>query len=90
MINNRRFEEKQIPVPIGDKTYYGCCQMCVRELNENPESRFAIDPVSGEKVNKAEAVIGALPNGKIRYFESEETMRQFEPKSDTTGSDAPH
>ena len=41
MINDRRFEEKQIPVRIGGKTYYGCCQMCVKTLNEDPDSRTA-------------------------------------------------
>lgn len=77
MVNERHYENVQIPVPVGDKTYYGCCQGCVTELENNPESRTATDPVTGSEVDKATAVIGALPDGSVRYFESEETLQQF-------------
>ena len=81
MITNRLYEKVQIPVPIGEKTYYGCCRGCVTELKSKPESRTATDPVTGKQVDKATAVIGALPDGTVRYFESEKTMRQFTPKA---------
>ena len=82
MITNRLYEKVQIPVPIGEKTYYGCCRGCVTELKTKPESRMATDPVTGQEVDKATAVIGALPDGTVRYFESEKTLRQFTPKVD--------
>lgn len=79
MINDKLFEEKQIPVPIGDKTYYGCCQMCVKTLNENPDSRFTIDPVSRDTVDKTLAVLGADSEGHVFYFESEANLKTFDP-----------
>lgn len=82
MINNTLFKKEQIPVPIDGITYYGCCQMCVKKLNENPESRFAIDPVSGNRVNKAEAVVGATPHSTVYYFESMANLKKFEPQDE--------
>lgn len=29
MVNDTVFEKPQIPVEVGDKTYYGCCMGCV-------------------------------------------------------------
>jgi YHS domain-containing protein len=77
MITNKVFDSKQIEVPVEGHVYYGCCQMCVKKLNNNPESRYATDPVSGAQVNKAEAVLGAGPDEAVRYFESVETLRAF-------------
>lgn len=85
MINDKFFEDIQIPVHVGDKIYYGCCQMCVTALNERPESRFAIDPVSRDTVDKAKAVIGADSERHIYYFESEENLKTFDP--DAHGQD---
>lgn len=77
MITDKLFAEEQIEVDVEGKTYFGCCQMCVKKLNENPNSRTAVDPVSGEVVNKAEAVIGADSDNNIYYFESAENMKRF-------------
>ena len=79
MITDQEFAREQIPVEVEGKTYYGCCEMCKAKLNNNPESRVATDPVSGNKVDKAEAVIGAAPNGKVFYFESEENLVLYNP-----------
>ena len=46
------------------------------------DGRAATDPVTGAKVDKATAVVGALPDGSVRYFESEKTLRQFSKKDD--------
>lgn len=81
MITDQEFAREQIPVEVEGKTYYGCCEMCKAKLNNNPESRVATDPVSGNSVDKAEAVIGAAPDGKVYYFESEENLTQFDPAS---------
>ena len=77
MVNDRFFKEVQIPVPVGDRTYYGCCQGCVETLKNDPESRTATDPVSGAQVDKATAIAGALPDGTVQYFESEANLNAF-------------
>src|SRR5258706_12636310 len=74
MVNNTRFDKDQIPVAVGGKTYFGCCQMCKGRLTDDASMRQATDPVSGKTVDKAKAVIGAKPDGKVLYFESEKTF----------------
>ncbi len=80
MTNNKDMGKKQIPVKVGEKTYYGCCPMCAKNLQANESARLAVDPVSGKKVDKALAVMGAKKNGDIFYFESEETFKAYEKK----------
>ena len=77
MINDRSMANDQIPVEIEGKTYYGCCPMCKERLVKDKESRFAIDPVSGKKVDKAKAVIGALPGAAVLYFENETNLKKY-------------
>lgn len=81
MITDQEFAREQIPVELEGKTYYGCCEMCKAKIKNKPESRSATDPVSGKSVDKAEAVIGAAPNGKVYYFESEENLTQYDPSA---------
>ena len=59
------------------KTYFGCCEMCKGRLAKDAAVRSATDPVSGQAVDKATAVIGASADGKVLYFESEETFSKF-------------
>ncbi len=80
MINDQLFNKKQIPVEVEGKTYYGCCKMCEATLKNDPNSRESIDPVSKKKVDKAESVIGAAPNGRVYYFENEKNLQKFEIK----------
>lgn len=77
MTNDAYFGKPQIPVQVEGKTYYGCCQGCVEALTNDAALRTAADPVSGKKVDKAEAVIGMLPNGHVLYFESEASFRAY-------------
>jgi len=79
MITDQEFAREQIPVELEGKTYYGCCEMCKAKIKNNPQSRLATDPISGNNVDKAEAVIGAAPDGKVFYFESEENLTQYTP-----------
>lgn len=81
MVNNALFEKEQIPVEVEGKTYYGCCQMCKKALNEKPELRVATDPVSGKEVDKARAVIAALPDGSVLYFESAANLEKYREKA---------
>ena len=78
MINNKAFDKEQIPVEIGGKTYYGCCPMCKEMLEKDAAKRNATDPVSGNTVDKAAAVIGADPHGMTYYFENEENFHKYD------------
>lgn len=77
MPNNRLFKKEQLSTEIEGETYYGCCKMCINALNSDPQQRLAIDPVSGNEINKAKAIIGAAPDNSIYYFESEENLENF-------------
>lgn len=77
MVNNKLLQTVQIPVVVADKTYYGCCEMCKAQLNDNPSSRLSKDPVSGKTVDKATSVIGATSAGKVYYFENKENFKKF-------------
>ena len=80
MVNNQVFEKDQIPVQVGGKTYYGCCEMCKERLAKDVEARTGVDPVTGKKVDKATAVIVAQTDGSVLYFESEKTLEQYQNK----------
>jgi YHS domain-containing protein len=77
MINNNVYDTPQIPVPIDGKTYYGCCMGCKAKLENDIKTRYAVDPVSNNKVDKAIAIIGQTNSGKVLYFESEETFNKY-------------
>lgn len=77
MVNNQVFDKDQIPVTVGGKTYYGCCEMCKKALASDASKRVAIDPVSGKEVDKATAVIGADATGRVFYFENEKNLKKF-------------
>ncbi|MEK6781127.1 MAG: hypothetical protein AABY93_05450 [Bacteroidota bacterium] len=73
MVNNTYLGVDQIPVIVQSKTYYGCCQKCVQDLNSDETVRFAVDTYSKATVDKALAFRTMNPNkpGTILYFESE-------------------
>lgn len=77
MINDRSMANEQIPVPIDGRTYFGCCSMCKERLEKSEEARYAVDPVSGKKVDKATAFIGALPGAVVLYFEHEANFDRY-------------
>ena len=78
MVNDTRFPNAQIPVPVEGKTYFGCCEMCKGRLATDTVVRMATDPVSGKQVDKATATIGALPSGKVLYFENEQNLKAYQ------------
>jgi len=86
MVNNEDMGKPQIPIEVKGKTYYGCCAMCVSGLTNDPEARQGMDPVSGHKVDKADAVIGAKVDGSVLYFENEATFASYQ---NTTNGSAP-
>ena len=78
MINNRFMNSEQIAVPLNHKIYYGCCEGCVKALNEDSTSHYTSDPLSGEKVDKAIFIIGK-PGSKedVLYFKNEKNAREY-------------
>ncbi len=80
MINEQFMEKDQILVEIDGKMYYGCCAMCVEKLNKAEKSRFSVDPLSGKKVDKALAVIGADEDFNVYYFENEKNLEEWNKK----------
>ncbi|MDT8317219.1 MAG: hypothetical protein RQ824_04405 [bacterium] len=86
MITNRHMAAPQIAVPIGKKVYYGCCEMCVGTLNKDVKSRYALDPLTGKKVDKATAVIGAKKDGAVIYFENQKNFDVYLKKSDKSSN----
>jgi YHS domain-containing protein len=84
MVNDAVFAKDQIPVEVQGRTYYGCCEMCKGRLASDETARTAADPVTGKKVDKATAVIGAKADGSVLYFESEKTFAEYLAKGDKT------
>lgn len=79
MVNNKFMNKDQTPVPVGEKIYYGCCQGCVSTLKNDTTSRYETDPVTGEKVDKSNAVIIIKPGTKdeVLYFKSEPNAKKY-------------
>ncbi|MGH7884082.1 MAG: hypothetical protein ACRENO_00145 [Thermodesulfobacteriota bacterium] len=77
MVTDKVFNKEQIPVEVEGKTYYGCCEMCKGNLENDPSIRAAIDPVSGKSVDKALSAIGATSEGNIYYFENTNNLQNF-------------
>ena len=82
MINEQYMEKDQIAVEIDGRTYYGCCAMCVDRLNADEKSRYAVDPHSGKKVDKALAVIAADEDFNVFYFENEKNLDAYNSKAE--------
>ena len=74
MRSNRFLGKRQISAELEGHTYFGCCSGCNKHLSENAAARQAKDPVTGNLVDKASAIIGARPDGSVVYFESQETF----------------
>ena len=83
MVNNTYLGVQQIEVPVDEKMYYGCCEMCVDKLNRLESVRFGTDPLTGEQVDKANAfiVLKSKTTGEVHYFLSEENFEEFKSKS---------
>ncbi len=71
MITNKAYSKPQLPVTVEGRTYYGCCDMCRHTLKTDASSRYAIDPISGKKVDKSKAVLGKDAKGSVVYFQNQ-------------------
>ena len=76
-MNLKRFDRTLKSVEVNGKRYYGCCSDCLAQLKDNAERRMAVDPVSGAKIDKADAVIGMDKNGNIYFFENTNNLHKF-------------
>lgn len=78
MVNDAYMGKKQLEVMHEGKMYYGCCAMCQSRIPEDQSVRVALDPLTLETVDKAEAYIVIIGNnGEVAYFKNEENYRQF-------------
>lgn len=75
-----------IPLQHGGRTYYGCCEMCKKRIEDDP-GRYttARDPLSGVVVDKATALLLSV-DGRVLYFESETSRSGFLTRLPTTGT----
>jgi YHS domain-containing protein len=74
MVNDRYMGSAQIPVVVEGRTYYGCCKMCEKRLNEEASVRKASDPISHKEVDKALAVLAKDNSGAVFYFADEASL----------------
>lgn len=72
------FEKKaQKSVNIDGKSYFTDGGACEFNLRENASARFAADPLTGKKVDKASAATYADASGKVYYFETDANFQGF-------------
>lgn len=89
MVNDAYMGKLQMAIPVNGKTYYGCCQMCVKTLNDNEQARTGVDPYSGQPIDKTEAFIVVMNNdGRVAYFESRSNFLSYGEKSKNDRSNA--
>jgi YHS domain-containing protein len=77
MVNDQFIGNDQIEVEVNGKTYYGCCQACKNRLMTMAETRVSKDPLTGETVDKADAVIAKDAKGKVVYFASDDNFDAY-------------
>ena len=77
MVTNRLEQKSQDAITINGKTYYGSGEGYASTLLKNHSLTHAADPYTGNKVDKAEAVIFVDASGRAHYFESAESYTAF-------------
>lgn len=78
MVNDAYMGKQQLEVPFEGKMYYGCCKMCQERIPKDDTVRYAIDPHTLEKVDKATAYIVLIgDNGEVAYFENADNYQKF-------------
>ena len=77
MITKKHFDSEQMAVNVEGRTYYACREMCKAQLLKDPSSREDVDPVSGNKIDKATAAVGVDKAGKVYFFETLQNLQRF-------------
>lgn len=76
MNKNLVYKKPQGKVKIKGKYYYYCCSACYQALTNFESPRYAIDPISKEKVNKADAFT-VSENRKAVYFKNRDNAKKY-------------
>lgn len=78
MVNDVYMGQQQLEVAFDGKMYYGCCEMCKERIPQDESVRYAIDPQTVKKVDKATAFIVLIgDSGEVAYFENEQNYNAF-------------
>lgn len=77
MLDDWTLDSALFTAEVAGKTYYCCFEKCGEKFQSNPELRFAVDPISGVKLDKADALYGVSRDGKGYYFETLENLEMF-------------
>ncbi len=78
MVNDAYMGKQQLEVPYNGKMYYGCCKMCQERIPKDESVRYAFDPHTMKKVDKATAYIVLIADdGEVAYFENEQNYIAF-------------
>ena len=78
MVNDAYMGKEQLEVPFDGKMYYGCCEMCKERIPTDETVRYALDPQTLSKVDKANAYIVLIgDNDEVAYFENESNYKSF-------------
>lgn len=77
MITKKHFQTEQAQVNVEGKAYYACCDMCKTQLRDDPSTRADVDPVSGNKLDKATAIVGVDKAGNVYFFENVQNLERF-------------
>lgn len=78
MVNDAYMGKEQLEVLFDGKMYYGCCEMCKERIPTDETVRYALDPQTLSKVDKANAYIVLIgDNDEVAYFENESNYKSF-------------
>lgn len=77
MVTNRHMGSTQASISIDGRTYFGAGSGYASTLTQNAATRTAVDPYTNKKIDKASAVAYADASGRVFYFESEGSVRDF-------------
>jgi YHS domain-containing protein len=77
MMKDKVLSKPGLAFEYNGKTYYICCENCREKMKDDPAAYTqAVDAVSGEKVDKADALIYGVDE-KAYYFASEANRKAF-------------
>lgn len=77
MVTNRTENGTQQSLNINGSSYFVADETYAWTLQQNLNLRFAVDPITNRKVDKAKAALFADASGRVFYFESEKSYEEF-------------
>jgi len=89
MVKRKLYKKKQDKVLVGGKTYYACCAPCKKALLQDSNSHFALDPVTGEKIDKSQAVLAADAQKRVYFFKDKKTFQRHLEKGKAGVAESP-